>query len=367
MGAIAAALVFQAVSAAARTTMGNAAKPLSKVTTIDVTAGKPSEFSFTLSKTSLIPAGTVIFRVTNKGKLYHTFKVCTSSSGGDTDSCTGRATTLLGPGESTSLTMQLEKGEYEYLCSVPGHAAAGMKGVIGVGVKATALAPFKMTVVDVTAGRPTEFAFQLSESSKLPVGNVTFEVTNKGKIPHSFKICTSPTAGTANSCVGVATNVMKPGQVAVLTVKLTTGTHEYLCTVPGHAAAGMKGVLGVGVATATTTLPTPTPTPTPTTTTTAAPPPPVTKPPATEPLGGDPVDGASVFASAGCTSCHTLAAAGSTGTIGPDLDSIANELTQALIVNQVTNGGQTMPSFAQSLTPTQINDVAAYVYQSTHA
>jgi len=38
-----------------------------------------------------------------------------------------------------------------------------------------------------------------------------------------------------------------------------------------------------------------------------------------------------------------------------------------LIVNQVTNGGQTMPSFAQSLTPTQINDVAAYVYQSTHA
>ena len=48
--------------------------------TITVTAGKPKELSFTLS-TKKISAGTTIFKITNKGKLAHTFKVCTKASG----------------------------------------------------------------------------------------------------------------------------------------------------------------------------------------------------------------------------------------------------------------------------------------------
>jgi uncharacterized cupredoxin-like copper-binding protein len=40
--------------------------------------------------------------------------------------------------------------------------------------------------------------------------------------------------------------VINPGQTAKLTVTFTkAGSYPYLCTVPGHAAAGMKGVLRV--------------------------------------------------------------------------------------------------------------------------
>ncbi len=81
------------------------------------------------------------------------------------------------------------------------------------------------------------------------------------------------------------------------------------------------------------------------------------------PAEGDAQAGASVFESAGCGGCHTLAAAGSTGTVGPNLDELRPALDQ--IVEQVTNGGGAMPAFAGKLTEEQIRDVAAYVFQST--
>lgn len=42
------------------------------------------------------------------------------------------ATRVLGPGESETLTVKLPPGEYPFLCSFPGHALAGMKGVLTV-------------------------------------------------------------------------------------------------------------------------------------------------------------------------------------------------------------------------------------------
>jgi glucose dehydrogenase len=89
------------------------------------------------------------------------------------------------------------------------------------------------------------------------------------------------------------------------------------------------------------------------------------KPPATETLVGDPTNGASIFSAQGCGSCHTLAAAGSKGTAGPNLDSTAP--SQSAIVQQVTNGGFNMPSYGAKLSSQQINDLASYVYKSTHA
>jgi mono/diheme cytochrome c family protein len=73
--------------------------------------------------------------------------------------------------------------------------------------------------------------------------------------------------------------------------------------------------------------------------------------------------GAAVFESAGCGGCHTLAAAGSTGTVGPDLDELQPDLEQ--VVEQVTNGGGAMPAFSGTLSEQQIRDVAAYVVEST--
>jgi cytochrome c6 len=74
---------------------------------------------------------------------------------------------------------------------------------------------------------------------------------------------------------------------------------------------------------------------------------------------GDPTAGKEVFASAGCASCHTLADAGSTGTVGPDLD--ATRPSYELAVERVTNGAGAMPSFRDMLSEQQIQDVAAYV------
>src|SRR4051812_33074430 len=108
----------------------------------------------------------------------------------------------------------------------------------------------KVTVVSVTAGKPSELAFKLSKLSALPAGTVTFMVKNMGLGSHDFKICTTPTATAAkNACVGKVTKMLKHGEAATLTVVLTKkGKYEFLCDIPGHAAGGMKGLLGVGVA-----------------------------------------------------------------------------------------------------------------------
>jgi mono/diheme cytochrome c family protein len=75
--------------------------------------------------------------------------------------------------------------------------------------------------------------------------------------------------------------------------------------------------------------------------------------------GGGTPDGKELFASAGCGSCHVLAAAGSGGTIGPNLDESKPSLE--LAIERVTNGKPPMPSFKDSLTEEQIRAVAKFV------
>jgi uncharacterized cupredoxin-like copper-binding protein len=129
----------------------------------------------------------------------------------------------------------------------------------------------KATVITVVAGKPGELAFQLSKSSKLAVGTYTFKVTNKGLGFHTFKFCTAPVKTAAkNTCVGKVTKTLHPGQTASFTVKIAkAGKYEYLCSIPGHAAGGMKGLIGVGVAVKPAPKPPTTTTTAPTTTTTA--------------------------------------------------------------------------------------------------
>jgi mono/diheme cytochrome c family protein len=74
---------------------------------------------------------------------------------------------------------------------------------------------------------------------------------------------------------------------------------------------------------------------------------------------GDAANGEQVFASAGCGGCHTLAAAGSSGTVGPNLDEAAPSF--GMVVGMVTNGGGAMPSFSDKLSEDEIRDVAAFV------
>jgi len=77
--------------------------------------------AFKLSTTSVAKPGKVIFVVTNVGKLPHDFKI------------NGKKTPLIQPGKSARLLVTFpKKGKYPYLCTVPGHAAAGMKGIFTV-------------------------------------------------------------------------------------------------------------------------------------------------------------------------------------------------------------------------------------------
>jgi uncharacterized cupredoxin-like copper-binding protein len=82
-------------------------------TTVKVTA---KEYKFILSRKSA-PHGKVIFKLVNKGKLKHDFKIV------------GKKTKQLGPNKSTTLTVTLKKGKHAYICTVDSHAKFGMKGV----------------------------------------------------------------------------------------------------------------------------------------------------------------------------------------------------------------------------------------------
>lgn len=72
-------------------------------------------------------------------------------------------------------------------------------------------------------------------------------------------------------------------------------------------------------------------------------------------------NGQAIF-KANCASCHTLAAAGATGTVGPNLDQLKPAM--AVVVRQVTNGGSIMPAFKGKLSAAQIQAVAKYVSSS---
>ena len=75
---------------------------------------------------------------------------------------------------------------------------------------------------------------------------------------------------------------------------------------------------------------------------------------------GDPAAGKKIFLGVGgCKSCHTLADAGSTGAVGPNLDQAKPDYR--LATARVTLGKSPMPSFKGQLTDQQIADVAAYV------
>ena len=122
--------------------------------------------------------------------------------------------------------------------------AAALLVLIAVPVAQARTAHADATVT-VTPGKPSEFKFQLSAKS-VPHGTVTFKVTNSGGLPHDFKICTKATKTTADTCAGHGAALVSPGGAATLKVTFKkAGTYEYLCTVSGHAAAGMKGLLKV--------------------------------------------------------------------------------------------------------------------------
>jgi mono/diheme cytochrome c family protein len=90
--------------------------------------------------------------------------------------------------------------------------------------------------------------------------------------------------------------------------------------------------------------------------------------------GGSAQEGAQLFESQGCSGCHTLAAAGSTGTTGPDLDGGLKGKAAAFIKTSIVDPNDeiakgyppnVMPQTFGDLPPDQIDSLVAYLVQST--
>jgi mono/diheme cytochrome c family protein len=78
--------------------------------------------------------------------------------------------------------------------------------------------------------------------------------------------------------------------------------------------------------------------------------------------GGGAGDAKSLF-STNCGSCHTLSDAGTSGSVGPNLDQAKPSFEKA--VQQIKNGGGGMPAFDGQLTDEQIRALARYVVRVT--
>ena len=199
---------------------------------------KAYEFRYTFSRRSA-PTGTVIFTVQNKGKISHDFKIF------------GKKTRTLAPGKSQILRVTInKKGQYAFLCTLFGHAKAGMKGKYAI-----AVAPIRTTTVTTTQPPPTttvppptgtvgnanttvqvgmfEYGYTLSQQS-IPSGQVTFVIRNNGSEVHNFTV----------QGVKVGT-ILNPGGTETYTVALPPRGYNYVCDVPFHIDRGMLGNLTV--------------------------------------------------------------------------------------------------------------------------
>jgi len=198
---------------------------------------KASEFKYVFSRKS-VPTGTVIFTVINKGKISHDFKIG------------GKKTKSLLPGKSAKLTVKFtKKGQYAFLCTIFGHAKAGMKGKFAVATKPVATTTVKTTTTTTTTTPPPtgtvgnanttvqvgmfEYGYNLSQSS-VPSGQVTFVIKNNGNEVHNFTV----------QGVKVGT-LLNPGQTETYTVGLPASRLSYVCDVPFHIDRGMLGTLTV--------------------------------------------------------------------------------------------------------------------------
>ena len=182
--------------------------------------------------------GKVTFVVQNAGTAAHELVVLRTNMAPRALPMSGkqaRETGLVGDtkkiarGAVKRLTLTLAPGKYVLLSNLPGDYKRGM--VAGFALKGSiAVTPPQESTVDVSA---FEMGFKLSAAT-VPHGTVTFKVHNDGQSEHDFRI------------EGKGTATLEPGASESLSVPLLTpGKYLFLCTIPGHAAAGMKGTLTV--------------------------------------------------------------------------------------------------------------------------
>jgi len=126
------------------------------------------------------------------------------------------------------------------------HALAGLVVLALVGAATAGMVAHAGAGTRTIAVGEKEFRIHLSTTKTAP-GTVRFVVHNTGKYRHALAIA-------GPGVKSKRTALIRPGRTAKLVVKLSPGTYELWCPVPGHAAQGMKAKLTVtGAATPSTT------------------------------------------------------------------------------------------------------------------
>ena len=117
---------------------------------------------------------------------------------------------------------------------IPALATIGAIAVVATGT--TLAAPAAGPALKVTA---VAAGLKFSPSSlKAKAGKVTITLKNVSPLPHDLVV-------QAGDKVLARTPILAKGKIASLSVTLKAGTYGFICSVPGHAAAGMKGSLVV--------------------------------------------------------------------------------------------------------------------------
>ncbi len=115
-------------------------------------------------------------------------------------------------------------------CALMAVAAVGAAGMTAVAVAA------KTTTKTLSVKGPVAYS---SKSVTVPAGKVTLKMKNGTAVPHNIAI---KGKGLKKPVIG---KVVGKGKISVATATLKAGTYTFYCTVAGHEAAGMKGVLKV--------------------------------------------------------------------------------------------------------------------------
>ena len=208
------------------------AVPTKQAVTIPTITVTMTDFKFKLSKGTVPAVGKVKFKVVNKGKIGHDFKINKIK------------TKLLAPGKTQTITVNFKnKGRYAYLCTVTGHAKLGMKGTFSIAVKpittSTSTTSTSTTTTSVPGPATTvnvnmiDYAYQMSATT-IPQGTVTFVITNKGNEIHNFDL--------QGKHVGA---LLGANGTETWTVGLPAGTYQIICDVPFHVDRGMVATLTV--------------------------------------------------------------------------------------------------------------------------
>ncbi|MGB3307023.1 MAG: cupredoxin domain-containing protein [Thermomicrobiales bacterium] len=211
---------------AAQASGGGAGGGGEAATSVDVTT---VDLKFEPNTFTIAADTDVTINLTNKGALQHDFHM---------DSPKPITSDVMNGGDSTTVTLNLPAGEYEFWCSIPGHKEAGMTGKITVGGAAgggqeassgggEAATSAEIHTIDIN--------FEPKELTIAANTDVPITVINKGALQHDFHV----------DKLDITSKLLNSGETDTVTINAAPGTYEFWCTVPGHKEAGMTGTLTI--------------------------------------------------------------------------------------------------------------------------